>query len=34
MSTIEYPNRLQQKSQLARYTVALVFSLLGKRVND
>jgi hypothetical protein len=33
MSTIEYPNRLQRKSQLARYAIALLFSLLSKRVN-
>jgi len=33
MSTIEYPNRPQRKSQLARYALALVFSLLSKRVS-
>ncbi len=34
MSTIEYPNRSQRKSQLARNTIALVSSLLSKRVKD
>ena len=33
MSIIEYPNRPQRKSQLARDTLVLVFSLLRKRVS-
>src|SRR6266852_4292891 len=33
MSNVEYPNRSLRKSQLAGFTVALVFSLQGKRVN-
>jgi RHS repeat-associated protein len=33
MTNVDYPNRSQRKSQLARYTVALVFSWLGKRPN-
>lgn len=33
MFTIEYPNRPQRKSQPARYSLALVFSLLSKRVS-
>jgi len=33
MSTVEYPNRSQRKSQLTRLTIALVFSLLSNRVN-
>lgn len=34
MSIIEYPNRSQRKSQLARNSIALVSSLLSKRVKD